>query len=98
MFGYLHDDLLDNENAFTSGNNTGFDYSTLDFSAFNVSYLKPDNGPIDSHKETYMGAAKRLAAIQSKIQKNTESLNAVKLSGNTKAQAVLSANLIMIRF
>lgn len=93
LFRYLHDDLLDNENAFTSGNNTGFDYSTLDFSAFNVSYLKPDNGPIDSHKETYMGAAKRLAAIQSKIQKNTESLNAVKLSGNTKAQAVLSANL-----
>ncbi|UKI29380.1 MAG: hypothetical protein L6V78_03675 [Clostridium sp.] len=40
-----------------------------------------------------MGASKRLAAIQSKIQKNTESLNAVKLSGNTKAQAVLSANL-----
>lgn len=93
LFGYLHDDLLDNENAFTSGNNIGFDYSTLDFSAFNVSYLKPDNGPIDSHKETYMGASKRLAAIQSKIQKNTESLNAVKLSGNTKAQAVLSANL-----
>lgn len=93
LFGYLHDDLLDNENAFTSGNNTGFDYSTLDFSAFNVSYLKPDNGPIDSHRETYMGASKRLAAIQSKIQKNTESLNAVKLSGNTKAQAVLSANL-----
>lgn len=93
LFGYLHDDLLDNENAFTSGDNTGFDYSTLDFSAFNVSYLKPDNGPIDSHKETYMGASKRLAAIQSKIQKNTESLNAVKLSGNTKAQAVLSANL-----
>lgn len=93
LFGYLHDDLLDNENAFTSGDNTGFDYSTLDFSAFNISYLKPDNGPIDSHKETYMGASKRLAAIQSKIQKNTESLNAVKLSGNTKAQAVLSANL-----
>lgn len=93
LFGYLHDDLLDNENAFTSGDNTGFDYSALDFSAFNVSYLKPDNGPIDSHKETYMGASKRLAAIQSKIQKNTESLNAVKLSGNTKAQAVLSANL-----
>lgn len=93
LFGYLHDDLLDNENAFTSGDNTGFDYSTLDFSAFNVSYLKPDNGPIDSHKETYMGASKRLAAIQSKIQKNTESLNAVKLSGNTKAQAVLSVNL-----
>ncbi len=93
LFGYLHDDLLNNENAFTSGDNTGFDYSTLDFSAFNVSYLKPDNGPIDSHKETYMGASKRLAAIQSKIQKNTESLNAVKLSGNTKAQAVLSANL-----
>lgn len=93
LFGYLHDDLLDNENAFTSGNNIGFDYNTLDFSAFNVSYLKPDNGPIDSHKETYMGASKRLAAIQSKIQKNTESLNAVKLSGNTKAQAVLSANL-----
>lgn len=93
LFGYLHDDLLDNENAFTSGDNTGFDYSTLDFSAFNVSYLKPDNGPIDSHKETYMGASKRLAAIQSKIQKNTESLNAVKLSGNAKAQAVLSANL-----
>ena len=93
LFGYLHDDLLDNENAFTSGDNTGFDYSTLDFSAFNVSYLKPDNGPIDSHKETYMGASKRLAAIQSKIQKNTDSLNAVKLSGNTKAQAVLSANL-----
>ena len=93
LFGYLHDDLLDNENAFTSGDNTGFDYSTLDFSAFNVSYLKPDNGPIDSHKETYMGASKRLTAIQSKIQKNTESLNAVKLSGNTKAQAVLSANL-----
>lgn len=93
LFGYLHDDLLDNENAFTSGDNTGFDYSMLDFSAFNVSYLKPDNGPIDSHKETYMGASKRLAAIQSKIQKNTESLNAVKLSGNTKAQAVLSANL-----
>lgn len=93
LFGYLHDDLLDNENAFTSGNNTGFDYSTLDFSAFNVSYLKPDNGPIDSHKETYMGASKRLAAIQSKIQKNTESLNAVTLSGNTKAQAVLCANL-----
>lgn len=93
LFGYLHDDLLDNENAFTSGDNTGFDYSTLDFSEFNVSYLKPDNGPIDSHKETYMGAFKRLAAIQSKIQKNTESLNAVKLSGNTKAQAVLSANL-----
>lgn len=93
LFGYLHDDLLDNENAFTSGDNTGFDYSTLDFSAFNVSYLKPDNGPIDSHKETYMGASKRLASIQSKIQKNTESLNAVKLSGNTKAQAVLSANL-----
>lgn len=93
LFGYLHDDLLDNENAFTSGDNTGFDYSTLDFSAFNVSYLKPDNGPIDSHRETYMGASKRLAAIQSKIQKNTESLNAVKLSGNTKAQAVLSANL-----
>lgn len=93
LFGYLHDDLLDNENAFTSGDNTGFDYSTLDFSAFNVSYLKPDNGPIDSHKETYMGASKRLAAIQSKIQKNTESLNAVTLSGNTKAQAVLSANL-----
>lgn len=93
LFGYLHDDLLDNENAFTSGDNTGFDYSTLDFSAFNVSYLKPDNGPIDSHKETYMGASKRLAAIQSKIQKNTESLNAVKLIGNTKAQAVLSANL-----
>lgn len=93
LFGYLHDDLLDNENAFTSGDNTGFDYSTLDFSTFNVSYLKPDNGPIDSHKETYMGASKRLAAIQSKIQKNTESLNAVKLSGNTKAQAVLSANL-----
>lgn len=93
LFGYLHDDLLDNENAFTSGDNTGFDYSTLDFSAFNVSYLKPDNGPIDSHKETYMGASKRLAAIQSKIKKNTESLNAVKLSGNTKAQAVLSANL-----
>lgn len=93
LFGHLHDDLLDNENAFTSGNNIGFDYSTLDFSAFNVSYLKPDNGPIDSHKETYMGASKRLAAIQSKIQKNTESLNAVKLSGNTKAQAVLSANL-----
>ena len=93
LFGYLHDDLLDNENAFTRGDNTGFDYSTLDFSAFNVSYLKPDNGPIDSHKETYMGASKRLAAIQSKIQKNTESLNAVKLSGNTKAQAVLSANL-----
>lgn len=93
LFGYLHDDLLDNENAFTSGDNTGFDYSTLDFSAFNVSYLKPDNGPIDSHKETYMGASKRLVALQSKIQKNTESLNAVKLSGNTKAQAVLSANL-----
>lgn len=93
LFGYLHDDLLDNENAFTSGNNTGFDYSTLDFSAFSVSYLKPDNGPIDSHKETYMGASKRLAAIQRKIQKNTESLNAVKLSGNTKAQTVLSANL-----
>ena len=93
LFGYLHDDLLDNENAFTSGDNTGFDYSALDFSAFNVSYLKPDNGPIDSHKETYMGASKRLAAIQSKIQKNTESLNAVTLSGNTKAQAVLSANL-----
>lgn len=93
LFGYLHDDLLDNENAFTSGDNTGFDYSTLDFSAFNVSYLKPDNGPIDSHRETYMGASKKLAAIQSKIQKNTESLNAVKLSGNTKAQAVLSANL-----
>lgn len=93
LFGYLHDDLLDNENAFTSGDNTGFDYSTLDFSAFNVSYLKPDNGPIDSHKETYMGASKRLAAIQSKIQKNTESLNAITLSGNTKAQAVLSANL-----
>lgn len=93
LFGYLHDDLLDNENAFTSGDNTGFDYSMLDFSAFNVSYLKPDNGPIDSHKETYMGASKRLAAIQSKIQKNTESLNAVKLIGNTKAQAVLSANL-----
>ena len=93
LFGYLHDDLLDNENAFTSGDNTGFDYSMLDFSAFNVNYLKPDNGPIDSHKETYMGASKRLAAIQSKIQKNTESLNAVKLSGNTKAQAVLSANL-----
>ena len=93
LFGYLHDDLLDNENAFTSGDNTGFDYSTLDFSAFNVSYLKPDNGPIDSHKETYMGASKRLAALQSKIQKNTESLNAVTLSGNTKAQAVLSANL-----
>lgn len=93
LFGYLHDDLLDNENAFTSGENTGFDYSALDFSAFNVSYLKPDNGPIDSHKETYMGASKRLAAIQSKIQKNTESLNAVTLSGNTKAQAVLSANL-----
>lgn len=93
LFGYLHDDLLDNENAFTGGDNTGFDYSTLDFSAFNISYLKPDNGPIDSHKETYMGASKRLAAIQSKIQKNTESLNAVKLSGNTKAQAVLSANL-----
>lgn len=93
LFGYLHDDLLDNENAFTSGDNTGFDYSTLDFSTFNVSYLKPDNGPIDSHKETYMGASKRLAAIQSKIQKNTESLNAVTLSGNTKAQAVLSANL-----
>lgn len=93
LFGYLHDDLLDNENAFTSGDNTGFDYSMLDFSAFNVSYLKPDNGPIDSHKETYMGASKRLSAIQSKIQKNTESLNAVKLSGNTKAQAVLSANL-----
>lgn len=93
LFGYLHDDLLDNENAFTSGDNTGFDYSTLDFSAFNVSYLKPDNGPIDSHKETYMGASKRLAAIQSKIHKNTESLNAVTLSGNTKAQAVLSANL-----
>lgn len=93
LFGYLHDDLLDNENAFTSGDNTGFDYSAFDFSAFNVSYLKPDNGPIDSHKETYMGASKRLAAIQSKIQKNTESLNAVKLSGNTKAQAVLSANL-----
>lgn len=93
LFGYLHDDLLDNENAFTSGDNTGFDYSTLDFSAFNVSYLKPDNGPIDSHRETYMGVSKRLAAIQSKIQKNTESLNAVKLSGNTKAQAVLSANL-----
>lgn len=93
LFGYLHDDLLDNENAFTSGDNTGFDYSALDFSAFNVSYLKPDNGPIDSHKETYMGASKRLAAIQSKIQKNTESLNAVTLSGNTKAHAVLSANL-----
>ena len=93
LFGYLHDDLLDNENAFTSGDNTGFDYSALDFSAFNVSYLKPDNGPIDSHKETYMGASKRLAAIQSKIQKNTESLNAVTLSGNTEAQAVLSANL-----
>ena len=93
LFGYLHDDLLDNENAFTSGDNTGFDYSTLDFSAFNVSYLKPDNGPIDSHKETYMGASKRLAAIQSKIQKNTESLNAVTLSGNARAQAVLSANL-----
>ena len=93
LFGYLHDDLLDNENAFTSEDNTGFDYSALDFSTFNVSYLKPDNGPIDSHKETYMGASKRLAAIQSKIQKNTESLNAVKLSGNTKAQAVLSANL-----
>ena len=93
LFGYLHDDLLDNENAFTSGDNTGFDYSALDFSAFNVSYLKPDNGPIDSHKETYMGASKRLAAIQSKIQKNTDSLNAVTLSGNTKAQAVLSANL-----
>lgn len=93
LFGYLHDDLLDNENAFTRGDNTGFDYSTLDFSAFNVSYLEPDNGPIDSHKETYMGASKRLAAIQSKIQKNTESLNAVKLSGNAKAQAVLSANL-----
>lgn len=93
LFGYLHDDLLDNENAFTSGDNTGFDYSTLDFSAFNVSYLKPDNGPIDTYKETYMGASKRLAALQSKIQKNTESLNAVKLSGNTKAQAVLSANL-----
>ena len=93
LFGYLHDDLLDNENAFTSGDNTGFDYSALDFSAFNVSYLKPDNGPIDSHKETYMGASKRLAAIQSKIQKNTESLNVVTLSGNTKAQAVLSANL-----
>ena len=93
LFGYLHDDLLDNENAFTSGDNTGFDYSALDFSAFNVSYLKPDNGPIDSHKETYMGASKRLAAIQSKIQKNTDSLNAVNLSGNTKAQAVLSANL-----
>lgn len=93
LFGYLHDDLLDNENAFTSGDNTGFDYSTLDFSAFNINYLKPDNGPIDSHRETYMGASKRLAAIQSKIQKNTESLNAVKLSGNTKAQAVLSANL-----
>lgn len=93
LFGYLHDDLLDNENAFTRGDNTGFDYSALDFSAFNVSYLKPDNGPIDSHKETYMGASKRLAAIQSKIQKNTESLNAVTLSGNTKAQAVLSANL-----
>lgn len=93
LFGYLHDDLLDNENAFTSGDNTGFDYSTLDFSAFNVSYLKPDNGPIDSHKETYMGASKRLAAIQSKIQKNTESLNTVTLSGNTKVQAVLSANL-----
>ena len=85
--------VASNENAFTSGDNTGFDYSTLDFSVFNVSYLKPDNGPIDSHKETYMGASKRLAAIQSKIQKNTESLNAVKLSGNTKAQAVLSANL-----
>lgn len=93
LFGYLHDDLLDNENAFTSGDNTGFDYSALDFSAFNVSYLKPDNGPIDSHKETYMGASKRLAAIQCKIQKNTESLNAVTLSGNTEAQAVLSANL-----
>ena len=93
LFGYLHDDLLDNENAFTSGDNTGFDYSTLDFSAFNVSYLKADNGPIDTYKETYMGASKRLAAIQSKIQKNTDSLNAVKLSGNTKAQAVLSANL-----
>ena len=93
LFGYLHDDLLDNENAFTSGDNTGFDYSVLDFSAFNVSYLKADNGPIDTYKETYMGASKRLAAIQSKIQKNTDSLNAVKLSGNTKAQAVLSANL-----
>lgn len=93
LFGYLHDDLLDNENAFTSGDNTGFDYSTLDFSAFNVSYLKPDNGPIDSHKDTYMRASKRLAALQSKIQKNTESLNAVTLKGNTKAQAILSANL-----
>ena len=93
LFGYLHDDLLDNENAFTSGDNTGFDYSTLDFSTFNVSYLKPDNGPIDSLRETYMGASKRLAALQSKIQKNTESLNAVTLKGNTKAMAVLNANL-----
>lgn len=93
LFGYLHDDLLDNKNAFTSGDNTGFDYSALDFSAFNISYLKPDNGPIDTYKETYMGASKRLAGIQSKIQKNTESLNAVKLSGNTKAALVLSANL-----
>ena len=93
LFGYLHDDLLDNENAFTSKDNTGFDYSTLDFSAFNISYLKPDNGPIETYKETYMGASKRLAALQSKIQKNTESLNAVTLNGNTKAQAILSANL-----
>lgn len=93
LFGYLHDDLLDNENAFTSGDNTGFDYSTLDFSSFNVSYLKADNGPIDSLRETYMGASKRLAGIQSKIQKNTASLNAVMLSGNTKAEATLNANL-----
>lgn len=93
LFGYLHDDLLDNENAFTNKDNTGFDYSTLDFSAFNISYLKPDNGPIETYKETYMGASKRLAALQSKIQKNTESLNAVILNGNTKAQAILSANL-----
>lgn len=93
LFGYLHDDLLDNENAFTNKDNTGFDYSTLDFSAFNISYLKPDNGPIDTYKETYMGVSKRLVSLQSKIQKNTESLNAVTLNGNTKAQAILSANL-----
>lgn len=93
LFGYLHDDLLDNENAFTSKNNTGFDYSTLDFFAFNISHLKADNGPIDSLRETYMGTSKRLAGIQSKIQKNTASLNAVMLSGNTKAEATLNANL-----
>lgn len=41
----------------------------------------------------FVASNEELAAIQSKIQKNTESLNAVTLSGNTKAQAVLSANL-----